>query len=224
MARMRITHVSEVATLGPVGLPEPHARWAGEPPAPRQRVYASQTPPSDPTPNRSVRATGRWQRLSQHVGRERRDMVSALLLSLLVHTLVFSLNFGGQGLGLPGLAFPWRDRRIEVPDIRIVLVPARVTPAEPAVKPLAAAVEAGRRASPDPARFACSTPAGARSRERARDQTGRTSQAQTKHGARCGPCESACTRRWAPRASCADPGVGGDRHEAVRLADAGRAC
>ena len=34
--------------------------------------------------------------------------------------------------GLPGFMLPWKERRVEVPDLRIVLVPARVAPAAPA--------------------------------------------------------------------------------------------
>ena len=67
---------------------------------------------------------------------ERRRLTHALLLSLLIHTLLLSLTFGGQGLWLPGFGFPWQDRRIEVPDLRVVLVPAQVTAAEPAVTPV----------------------------------------------------------------------------------------
>ena len=62
---------------------------------------------------------------------ERKRLTLALLLSLLMHTLLLSLTFGGQGLGLPGFGFPWRERRIEVPDLHVVLVPAQVTTAEP---------------------------------------------------------------------------------------------
>jgi len=61
---------------------------------------------------------------------ERRRLTYALLLSLLIHTLLLSLIFGGQGW-LPGFALPWQDRRIEVPDLRVVVVPAQVTVAEP---------------------------------------------------------------------------------------------
>ena len=39
----------------------------------------------------------------------------ALLFSLLVHGLLLSLSFG-QGLGLPGLDFPWQTRRGEAAD------------------------------------------------------------------------------------------------------------
>ena len=64
---------------------------------------------------------------------ERRRLTLALLLSLLIHTLLLSLISGGQGHGLPGFGFPWRERRIEAPELRIVLVPAQVTAAEPLV-------------------------------------------------------------------------------------------
>ena len=64
-------------------------------------------------------------------------MALALLVSLLSHLLVLSLTFGGDKQGLPGFIAPWRDRRIELPDLRIVLVPAPVSPAEPALVPAA---------------------------------------------------------------------------------------
>ncbi|MBE0549310.1 MAG: hypothetical protein IH627_16990 [Rubrivivax sp.] len=63
---------------------------------------------------------------------ERRRLALALLLSLLIHTLLLSLTLGGQGLGLPGFGFPWQERRIEAPDLHIVLVPAQVKAVEPA--------------------------------------------------------------------------------------------
>jgi hypothetical protein len=77
------------------------------------------------------------QPLSQRTGPERRRLTYALLLSLLIHTLLLSLTSGGQGLWLPGFSFPWQDRRIEVPDLRVVVVPAQVTAAEPAITPAA---------------------------------------------------------------------------------------
>jgi hypothetical protein len=67
---------------------------------------------------------------------ERRRLTLALLLSLLIHTLLLSLTFGGQGLGLPGFGLPWRERRVEVPALRIVLAPVQVTAAEPAGTPI----------------------------------------------------------------------------------------
>ena len=67
------------------------------------------------------------QHMSPHYGR----LTLALLLSLLMHTLLLSLTFGSQGLW-PGWGFPWQTRRIEVPDLRVVVAPAQVTPpAEP---------------------------------------------------------------------------------------------
>jgi outer membrane biosynthesis protein TonB len=63
---------------------------------------------------------------------ERRRLTLALLVSLLIHALLLSLTFGGQGLGLPGFAFPWRERRIEAPDLHIVLMPVQLTAARPA--------------------------------------------------------------------------------------------
>ena len=68
---------------------------------------------------------------------ERWRMASSLLLSLLFHGLLLSLTFGGQGLGLPGLSFLWQERRVEVPELRVVLVPAPITPAETAVNSVA---------------------------------------------------------------------------------------
>jgi hypothetical protein len=73
----------------------------------------------------------------QRMSPEHSRLTYALLLSLLIHTLLLSLTFGGQGLWLPGFGFPWRDRRIEAPDLRVVVVPPQVTAAEPAVAPAA---------------------------------------------------------------------------------------
>jgi hypothetical protein len=64
-----------------------------------------------------------------------RRLALALLSSLLVHALLLSLTFGGQGRGLPGLGFPWQERRFEAPDLRVMLMPMKVTAAEPADTP-----------------------------------------------------------------------------------------
>jgi TonB family protein len=75
---------------------------------------------------------------------ERGRMARGLLFSLLVHALLlWSLSAGGQGLGLPGLVFPWQERRAEVPDLRVVLMqapaplptPAQRAPVDPAQAP-----------------------------------------------------------------------------------------
>src|SRR5512147_2298227 len=55
----------------------------------------------------------------------------------MIHALLLSLTFDGEGLGLPGFGFPWRDRRIEAPGLIVTLVPPQVTPAEPAIPSVA---------------------------------------------------------------------------------------
>jgi len=79
---------------------------------------------------------------------EHRRQAIALLLSLLIHALLLSLTFGGHGLGLPGFGLPWRDRRIEVPDLRVVLVTTRVTAAEPAITPVTGRLQHAPIAAP----------------------------------------------------------------------------
>ena len=62
---------------------------------------------------------------------ESRRLPLALLLSLLIHVLLLSLTFGGERVGLPGFAFPWKERRMEAPDLNVMLVPAQMIAAEP---------------------------------------------------------------------------------------------
>ena len=52
----------------------------------------------------------------------------ALLFSLLVHGLVLSLTFGGDGAGLPGMGLPQQAGRAELTDLRVVLNPDVVAP------------------------------------------------------------------------------------------------
>ena len=61
-----------------------------------------------------------------------RRLVVALLLSLLFHALLISLTFGGQDFGLPGFALPWQERRAAVPELRVVLAPAKAPEPKPA--------------------------------------------------------------------------------------------
>jgi len=65
-------------------------------------------------------------------GAERKRPALALLLSLLVHALLLSLTLGGQGGALPGLVFPWQERRAEAPELRVLLVPPRAAALQPA--------------------------------------------------------------------------------------------
>jgi hypothetical protein len=95
------------------------------------------TPRYGPRPMRSPRSAGWDQRSSRQLRRERRRLIGALLLSLLIHGLLLSLTFDERGLGLPGFGAPWQDRRTEVPELRVVIVPARGATAEPTPPPAA---------------------------------------------------------------------------------------
>src|ERR1043165_2426988 len=55
---------------------------------------------------------------------DRRRLTLALLLSLLVHTSLLTLTFGGQGYWRFGINLPWLDHRIDVADLRVLLTPA----------------------------------------------------------------------------------------------------
>lgn len=61
---------------------------------------------------------------------EDRRLASGLAFSLLFHALLLSLTFGGQVMGLAGFGLPGQDRRIEPPELRVVLLPAPVVAAE----------------------------------------------------------------------------------------------
>src|SRR6266567_4072492 len=108
------------------------------------RCFGKIMVPSCPAPA-AVPEEQRWSTLefhrfqrraeSQRMSPEHRRLTHSLLLSLLIHALLLRLTFGGQGLSLPGFGFPWQDRRIEAPDLRVALVPAPVTATEPAVTP-----------------------------------------------------------------------------------------
>ena len=164
---------------------------------------------------------------------ERWRMASSLLLSLLIHGLLLSLTFGGQGLGLPGLGFPWQERRVEVPELRVVLVPAPITPAEPAVTPVKSVTQPTQQASIEPpvaggrAPTPPASPAPLRGRgprDRPRGQAEGRGQARTKRRGPCRPCESALRAGESrSRSAREDPQDGRDRRGAVRQAQAGRA-
>ena len=67
--------------------------------------------------------------------RQRQRNGHSLLLTTQIHALLLSLNLFGDEFGLPGLAFPWQVRRIEVPNLQAVLAPAPVINSEPASPP-----------------------------------------------------------------------------------------
>jgi hypothetical protein len=70
--------------------------------------------------------------------REPWRLSSALLISAIIHALLLSITLGGQTFGLPGLKFPWMERRLGANDLQILLLPpppsapASVLPAAPA--------------------------------------------------------------------------------------------
>lgn len=65
----------------------------------------------------------------------RRRFAIALALSIYYHVLILSLQFGATGLGLPGLALPWAERRVQAVDLNVRIVEAPRPPA-PAPEPL----------------------------------------------------------------------------------------
>ena len=73
-----------------------------------------------------------WQPMRRARPQGRRLYIP-LLTSLLIHALILSLTFSGDEFGLPGLALPWQDRRIEVPDLQVVLAPAPPRETAPAL-------------------------------------------------------------------------------------------
>jgi len=149
MGPMRITSDSEVAAPTHERLTVPQENWAAEDAARHPHSVAEREFLSHPAPTRLPRPARRWQRRIEWKSDERSPLAIALVFSLLVHALLLSLSFGGEELGLPGLAFPWRDRRIEVPDLRVVLVSRHLAGAEPAVS---SAAELSQSASVDPPR------------------------------------------------------------------------
>ncbi|WP_157691655.1 TonB C-terminal domain-containing protein [Noviherbaspirillum autotrophicum] len=56
--------------------------------------------------------------------RQRSRLTVAVMLSLLAHAFVMSLQFGLPGLGLPGLELPWHQRRAQADGLRVVLMEA----------------------------------------------------------------------------------------------------
>ncbi|MGZ9014576.1 MAG: hypothetical protein ACXW2L_20195, partial [Burkholderiales bacterium] len=81
--------------------------------------YAALTPPPRPPAKQSPQGAALRRPPIQRISSERWRTASSLLLSLLIHGLLLSLTFGGQGVGLPGLGFPWQERRVEVPELRL---------------------------------------------------------------------------------------------------------
>src|SRR3954464_15311745 len=64
--------------------------------------------------------------------RYRVRLTVAVMLSLLFHAFLLSLQFRTPGLGLPGLQFPWNERRAQSPELNIRLTNPNSTPGSPA--------------------------------------------------------------------------------------------
>ena len=78
-----------------------------------------------------IRAARRGYRPGRYKGR----LAFALALSLLIHGLILSLQFGVAGFGLPGLAMPWTERRAHSWVLSARLAERPTAPAVPAAPP-----------------------------------------------------------------------------------------
>jgi len=65
--------------------------------------------------------------------RHRARLAIGVTLSLMVHALIVSLQFGIPGLGLPGLELPWNERRAQAPELSIRIANVRTAPSPTAV-------------------------------------------------------------------------------------------
>jgi outer membrane biosynthesis protein TonB len=79
-------------------------------------------------PSNPAAAANPRQRTARRLSADLKRLTPALIASILVHALLLSLTFAGDGLGLPGLHLPWRDRLGQVPDLRVVLQSAAGSP------------------------------------------------------------------------------------------------
>ena len=77
---------------------------------------------------------------------QRRKLWLAVVVSLLAHALLLSLAFSGPGMGTPGLGLNLRDRRVQAPEVRVVMVPPRGATTQPAAMPTPLAATAQRGA------------------------------------------------------------------------------
>ena len=69
---------------------------------------------------RLFRESARHRAIERHKDEQR--LVSALLVSLVLHFLAFLLVFDAPGLGLPGIVHPQKERRVQAPDLTVVIV------------------------------------------------------------------------------------------------------
>ncbi|WP_337179832.1 hypothetical protein, partial [Hydrogenophaga borbori] len=110
-----------------------------------QTAKDNEAPVRRPLPPLAAVLAYRWRPRGWLVSEPRRQTF-AWSVSLLVHALILSLTFG-DGLDLPGLELPWKERRTEVPELRARLSPPPAPPAEAAPP---ASVSAPRPTPPAP--------------------------------------------------------------------------
>ena len=226
MDRMRFTNVSKVLWQG-------HDRWACQ--VDRRTGHGAILPRASSSAQQRRRSTLEFHRFqrradSQRMSPERRRLTHALLLSLLIHTLLLSLTFGGQGL-CSGLRLPLAgstDRGTRsARRSRSGAGHSRGAGGHAGRGAVAAGM--GRAAccqwaGADAIRVPCADPAADCSSDRAGGQSARRRQSKDRRRDRCGPCANAFARRSARRHGApADPRAGRDRRGADRRGHVGRA-
>ncbi|MBI5784457.1 MAG: TonB family protein [Rhodocyclales bacterium] len=97
---------------------------------------------------REGRLQGGNETPSRRVDGDGRRLGLALVLSLALHVLFISLTFGDADVGLPGLSFFWKERRVEVSPLRVELAPPPAPAAVLHEVPVRATVERARVARP----------------------------------------------------------------------------
>ncbi|MBI3286160.1 MAG: TonB family protein [Burkholderiales bacterium] len=92
----------------------------------------------------------------------KRRLTAGLIVSLLLHAFVLSLQFGLPGLGLPALEAPWNKRRAQIPDISIRIANLPAAPvlgaAAPPAEPVLPASVAQARVVPEGIRLLAPQP------------------------------------------------------------------
>jgi len=79
------------------------------------------------TSSRRISNVLRWQQRQRR--RDRKRFYFALSVSFALHVAILIIKFYDTGLGLPGSGSPMPERRIQVPDLSVVLVPPEPRPA-----------------------------------------------------------------------------------------------
>jgi TonB family protein len=73
---------------------------------------------------------------SRRPTRHRKRLGYALAFSIAIHAVILSLQFGTAGLGLPGFALPWTERRLKASELIVRLETPRAAPPAAAPEPV----------------------------------------------------------------------------------------